>query len=460
MIANTSGRSTVSFIPVAERRRAVVLLLALSACAHYVPRPLDPPATAQWEATRLDAPAVLAALDSVGGAPAPGRWRAVDVARAAWWASPARRRADAQVEAARAALRTAGARPGPGLASQTEFAFSGRDGSSRWGLALTGLFRVELGGKRGARQARAEAGVLAAIARSRAEGWELEGRVRRAAGALAALERAAAAAVAVRAALDSVVRLSEARYAEGSLGAGERARVRTDLATAVQDEARLARLIREQRAVLASGAGVPEAALQALGPLVEDSARCPADTVRQALLAGALERRWDLRVALAGYQEAEADLRGEVARSWPDLELGPGLFFDHGVGKWTLGLGLPDLLLHGNRGPIGEAIAARAVAAARVDEAATLVLTDVEAAVSACRAAAREREGLDAAAAVERLAVLEAAWQRGELGRLEVALARVEVARLERQAAELAAAERMAADDLAWRAGADAPPER
>ncbi len=444
----------------AERRGAALLLLALAACAHYVPRPLDPPTAAAWESTRLDAPGVLAALDSAGGAPPAGQWRPVDLARAAWWVAPARRRAEAQVEQARAALRSAGVRPGPGLATESEFAFSGRDGSSRWGLALTGLFRVELGGKRGARQARAEAGVLAAIARGRAEGWELEGRVRRAASALAGLERAAAAAGAVRASLDSVALLTEARYTAGSLGASELARARADRDAAVQDEARSARLIQEQRAALAAEAGVPEAALLALGPLVVDSARCPADGARQALLAGALERRWDVRVALAGYQEAEAELRDEVARSWPDLELGPGLFFDHGVGKWTLGLGLPDLLLHGNRGPIGEAIAARAVAAARVDEASTRVLAEVDAAFAACRAATREREGFEPAAAGTRLAGLEAAWQRGELGRLEVALARADVARLARQGAELAAAERAAADELAWRAGADAPPER
>ncbi|MBK7924249.1 MAG: TolC family protein [Gemmatimonadetes bacterium] len=444
----------------ADRRGAALLLLALMGCAHYTPRPLDAPNAAAWEAARLDAPAVLAALDSVGAAPGAGRWRGIDVARAAWLRSPARRRADAEVEAARAALRTAGARPAPGIATESEFAFSGRDGSSRWGLALTGLFRVELGGKRGARQARAEAAVLSAVARGRAEGWELEGSVRREARALAALEGAAAAAQVLRGALDSVRDLAEARYADGALGTIELARLRADRATAGQEEARLARRRGEQRAVLAAEAGVPEEALRALGPLLTDASRCPDDAARPALLAGALERRWDLRVALAAYQEAEADLRGQVARSWPDLDLGPGLFFDHGVGKWTLALGLPDLLLHGNRGPIGEALAARDVAAARVEEVSAGVLTEVDAALGACRAVARERAAFDPAAAAARLAAMEAAWRRGEIGRLEVALARADLARLEQQAVELEGAEAGAADELAWRAGADALPER
>lgn len=438
----------------------MLLLLGLAACAHYTPRPIERPSADAWTEARLDAPAVLAALDSTGAAPAPGRWRATDVARAAWLRSPARRRADAEVAAARAALRTAGVRPSPGVATESEFAFSGRDGSSRWGLALTGLFRVELGGKRGARQARAEAGVLAAIARGRAEGWGLEGRVRRAAAEFAALERTAAAAGALRQALDSVLVLADARYASGALGAVELARVRADHAAAVQEDARLARLLAGQRAALAAEAGVPEGALQAIGPLVGDTVGCPPDTARRAWLDAALERRWDLRVALAGYQEAEADLRLEVARSWPDLDLGPGMFFDHGVGKWTLGIALPDLVLHGNRGPIGEAEATRVVAAARVDEAAAQVLGEVDAAFSACQAVARERAAFDAAPAVARLAALEAAWRRGEVGRLDVALARADVARLDRQAVELAGAERAAADDLAWRMGADARSER
>ena len=284
--------------------------------------------------------------------------------------------------------------------------------------------------------------------------------MRREARALAALEGAAAAAQALRGALDSVRDLAEARYADGALGGIELARLHADRATAGQEEARLTRMRAEHRAALAAAAGVPEEALLALGPLLTDASRCPDDAARPALLAGALERRWDLRVALADYQEAEADLRGQVARSWPDLDLGPGLFFDHGVGKWTLVLGLPDLLLHGNRGPIGEAIAARAVAAARVEEASARVLTEVDAALGACRAVARERAALDPAPAAARLAALEAAWRRGEIGRLEVALARADLARLEQQAVELEGAEAGAADELAWRAGADALPER
>ena len=153
-----------------------------------------------------------------------------------------------------------------------------------------------------------------------------------------------------------------------------------------------------------------------------------------------LERRWDLREILAAYQESEADLRIEVARSWPDLDLGPGLFFDHGVGKWTLGLGVPDLVLHGNRAAIAEAVARRAVAASRVREVEERVLNEVEAALAACHAARAERMALDLAGIEQRSEAVEAAYARGEVGRLDLVLVRVERARTERRRIELDAA--------------------
>ncbi|MEO8139977.1 MAG: TolC family protein, partial [Gemmatimonadota bacterium] len=192
------------------------------------------------------------------------------------------------------------------------------------------------------------------------------------------------------------------------------------------------RELRESRAALASAIGVPVSELDRSTLAIEAVDRC-GDFPRDSLLRLALKSRPALRRVLAEYQMAEAEVRLEVANSWPDLQLGPGLFFDHGVGKWTIGFGLPSLPLHGNRGPIGEAEARRAVAAARVNETQEQILGEVEQAIAGCAAATTESKALDDAGVRRRLQLVEAAYLRGEAGQLDLDLARLDVARAERQ---------------------------
>lgn len=431
----------------AESRRLLLLVaILLAGCARYTPAPLPAADPAAWSALRLDDETTRAALDSAGGMPEPGAWQAWELSVAAWRHAPTRTRVRAELAAADAARRAAGVRPAPGVATETEYSFSGQDGSSRWGLALSGLFRFELGDKRGARRARAEAGWLRANAAARSEAWRFGGGIESAAEQLAVVDRQLGAAGEVVAALDSVATLARRRYDDGVLGTADLAQARAARGDAAAAFAGLRRERSTAQAAIATAAGVPASALARLGEIRVAPERCPAPAARDSLLAVALERRWDLREVLATYDEAEAEVRLEVSRSWPDLELGPGLFFDHGVGKWTLAFGLPDLVLHNQRGPIAVAEAARAVQAARVREAQAAVLAEVEAALEACRAVVEERQALDLGASESRVAALDSAWQRGDIGRLEVALARAEAARAAARAVDLEGAE--------WRAAA------
>lgn len=425
----------------------------LTACASYTAQPLPEPSAAAWSARRLDDPPLLAALDSAGGVSPLAAWRDTELARAAWLLSPARARAGAEVEVARAALRTAGVRRSPGAATETEYSFSGNEGSSRWGFALSGLFRRELGGKRGARRAIGEAGVLAAQAREAAEAWELAGEVRRAARVVVALRREGDALARVIELADTTLMLAQARFDEGTLSRTELARIGADGSELRAEQAAVRRALAEAEAALAGTLGLPAAALEPLDGVRIAPLPCPATEARAALLAQALERRWDLRVLVAEYQRAEAGLRLAVAESWPDLDLGPGIFFDHGVGKWTLGLGLPDLLLPGNRGPIGEAMAARELAGARVLEAQERTLGQVEGALAACEARRLELAAVDDTAATARVAALEAAFARGEVGRLDLILARAELAGLGRRRVGLEDAMELAGSALAQAVG-------
>jgi outer membrane protein TolC len=97
-------------------------------------------------------------------------------------------------------------------------------------------------------------------------------------------------------------------------------------------------------------------------------------------------------------------------------------------------------LLNRNRGPIAEAEARRALAAARLEQAQESVLAALDQALAACARAAGERMTLDSLASesARRVSLVERAWGRGETGRLEVQLARLE----QERAATLARAAR------------------
>jgi len=150
-----------------------------------------------------------------------------------------------------------------------------------------------------------------------------------------------------------------------------------------------------------------------------------ADNVHDVVIVGA---------GAAGYAAAEARVRLEVARQYPDLQLGPGMFFDHGENKWTLLFGLPSLLLNRNHGPITEAEANRTVAGARFTEQQELVLSELDAALVACSGGLGRLAAADSLAAVaaEQFKLVSESFERGETSRLDVASAGVLVTTAQR----------------------------
>jgi outer membrane protein TolC len=426
--------------------------LLLGACATYVPRPLDPPSPAAWNERRLDDPRLAAALDSLGRPGAPQTWDDWQLAQAAWIMRPERTRAASEVAAADAARLAAGARVAPGVNTETEYSFSGAGGESRWGIALAGIFTMEFGGNRAARLARANALKLVVVARGEEEGWELRWRVRGAAWRRNAARKVLDFAESERDILDSLLVYSRQRYADGTLGRLEIARVEAERQQLESDIATRRWELDEAESALAAAVGVSVAELRRAEPPAGSSARCPPQEGRPSLQRMALERRWSLRQVLAAYQVAEAELRVQVARSWPNLEIGPGLFFDHGTDKWTILLGLP--ALNRNRGGIAVAEAGRRVAAGRVVEVQERVLGEVERGLAICQAAELAHAAIDPAPGAARLAYADSAWARGEIGRLDVVLVRLEAVRSARRAAEAAMRVQSAALELERAVGA------
>ena len=83
------------------------------------------------------------------------------------------------------------------------------------------------------------------------------------------------------------------------------------------------------------------------------------------LQEAAMLNRLDIRASLARYSAAEAKLRLEIGRQYPDLIISPSYSYEPDGKFWSLGLGSIMTLLNKNKGLIAEANALRDVEAAQ-----------------------------------------------------------------------------------------------
>jgi outer membrane protein TolC len=411
--------------------------LACLACVRYEPRPLDPARhPAELRSRDLRDSALLADVARYTGQPEGLRWSDRQLAVAALRQRSDLRLLRAEWRAARMAVRTAGERPRVALQGDLERRVSGRDEAGPWVVAVSGLFTLELGGKRGARLQAARAGATVAESRLLGGAWAVATDTRQAAAGLAQASGEVDDARAEVRLLEQVQVLERARYEEGALGTPDLARTSTEIQNARLSLAEAEHAVLRARATLAGALAVPVGALDSVEPALTSQAGCPAldSADADALVAQALSRRHEVPLALGNYALAESRLRLEVARQYPDLELGPGFIWDQGVNRWTLALALPALLGSRNRGAIAEADAAREIAGLEVAATQDSVLADIESAIQRCRGAALELEAADSvvAAATRLMERDRAAYQRGETSGLEPARTELQLLRARR----------------------------
>ncbi len=419
--------------------RFALLALACLGCVRYEPRPLDPAShPAELGRRSLDDSALVAAVARYAGRPdvESGRWTDRQLAVAALSLRSDLPRLRAEWRAARAAALAAGARPGVGVTGEVEQRVGGRDDGSPWVVGLGALFTLELGGKRGARLQTARAEAALAETRLLAAAWDAVTGTRRAAAELAGAAAELRDAHQEIRLLEAVQELERARYAEAALGTSELARTSTEIQEARLALAGVEHRVLDARAALAAALAVPSRAVAALAPAMTASPECtsPDTLAGDSLIGAALTRRMEISSALGGYALAESRVRLEVARQFPDLELGPGFIWDQGVHRWTLALALPAVLGRRNRPAIRHAEVEREVAGLRVAEVQDSVLADVESAMLGCRGEALEVAAADSVvAAAKRLVERDrAAYERGESSRLEPARSELLLVRAER----------------------------
>jgi len=152
----------------------------------------------------------------------------------------------------------------------------------------------------------------------------------------------------------------------------------------------------------------------------------------------AMTHRADVLAGLADYAAAEAALRLEIAKQYPDVHLNPGYQLDAGENKWALGVGFTLPILNQNRGPIGEAEAKRKEVAAKFRAVQSQVLADCDRATAGVAAARSKLATADELLAeqnrqIESLTRIAAAGEGDRLAVLsaEVERATTRVSRLE-----------------------------
>jgi outer membrane protein TolC len=129
---------------------------------------------------------------------------------------------------------------------------------------------------------------------------------------------------------------------------------------------------------------VPVAALDGLDLRWDDfdQPAAPSPAELDTLADHALLARADLERALVDYASRETELHQQVHAQYPQLSMGPGYTYDHGMRKLTFNASLALPVFDQNQGPIGEARARREAAAAHV----RAVQADIGSAIDAARA--------------------------------------------------------------------------
>lgn len=413
------------------------LFLAMSllcSCVRFHSRPVSAPQTlSAFEARTLDSPELKKYFLAMGLAlvwPLPS-WDIDSLTLAGFFYHPDLDVARAQWGVAQAGRKSAGEMPNPtasvalGYNRTTPVAEV-----TPWIPEAALEIPVETAGKRGYRISQARHLAEAARLHVLAVAWDVRSRLR---GAFLDLFAARESESLLRA--QQAIEEESVRILAAQLAVGEASTYEVTQARIAFDQSRLGALqAAEQsakaRVQLAGAMGLLPKALDGLVFRFDDFLDPRVDIPASEIRRRALLNRADILAGLAEYQASQSALQIEIAKQYPDINIGPGYQLDQTDIKWTLGLNLLLSLFNRNRGPIAEAEARRSEAAARFQVLQAEVIGKVETAVAACRSAA-DRVGTAAAMLAElkkQEATSREQYQLGEISKLELLGVQLELA--------------------------------
>lgn len=382
---------------IAIRAIGFLAILVFVGCSarRYQPAPIVPAETASClESRRLSDPGLHTFIEkNLGRAVAPwppNVWDLSTLSLAALYFNPALDAARARVEEASAAITTAGARPNPSLSLSPGI-------PSPYLLSLDFAVPIETAGKRGYRIQSARSLDQAAHFDFADSAWKVRSTVR---SALLNYLLASRSLALLRS--EEQIRTDQVGMFEQRLAVGEIPRPEVDLARIERSKTHLAIQAAEgqageAKAALAASVGIPTAALQdvSFSWANLDSPPSTESLSPKQIQQDAVLNRLDVRRALTQYVAAEADLQLEIAKQYPDIQIGPGYTYEEKNSFFTLGLSTTLPLFNRNQGPIAAAEARRKEIAAVFRETQAQVIAQSEQALATYNAALKELDEAD-----------------------------------------------------------------
>jgi outer membrane protein TolC len=402
--------------------------MGLLGCSGPPLPPVDPVTSESGFRSRTLDDAGLVAWFEGRGRTIPVEWSLADLTVAALYYNPELAIARARVVGRLAAEETAEAIPNPTLVLPFERSLSSNP--SPWLYGFTVEMPVDFVWKRGYQIDLAQRWTEAARLEVGEAAWQVRHRVRSAWVDLALSGRELELRTQEVALRKDLVGAMERRVT-----AGESFRLDADQARAELSRARVLVLaaagrLPESRSVLATSMGLPARAVERLTgpwPEVERLPREEELRVEEWENPGLLHRL-DIRRALVEVAQAEAALGLELRKRWPDLSVGPGLLWDHGERKFTLGLSVTLPVLNQNGGPIAEAAAHRTEAASRLLSLQAQAIGERDQALARYRSARSEWEETERtqSAIAERERATRRALELGEMDQIALLGIRLE----------------------------------
>jgi len=314
-------------------------------------------------------------------------WDLNTLTLAAFYYQPALAEARAQWTAVEAAKITAGERPNPTVGFTPTYDTTT---PPPWIYGVTWDIPIETAGKRGKRIAQAEHLSEAARWDFVGTAWQTRSHVRAALLNLYAARGTESLLARQEAAQSNVVRLLEGQFSVGAVSGYEVTQARVTLGTTRLTRQDATGQATQARVQLASALGLPLRALDGVEFSFAGLDQFPQGLTAPEVRRDAILNRADVRGALADYATSQSALQLEIAKQYPDLHLGPGYELDQTDNKWSLGISLDLPILNHNQGPVAEAKANRAAAAAHFLTVQTTAIAEIDSALAGYDAALKK----------------------------------------------------------------------
>jgi cobalt-zinc-cadmium efflux system outer membrane protein len=365
---------------------SLILTGFVAGCAHYKAKPLVPTQTAAHFELRTFADAGLRAFIETNAPDAakewpPKTWDLSALTLAAFYYHPALELALTQWKVTQAGIKTAGGRPNPSVTAGPGYNFNAPQGVNPWLPFVTFDLPVETAGKRGHRIEQAEHLSESARLNIATAVWQVRANLRASLLDFVAAQQREALLQEQLSIQEETLTLLEQRLQAGAIAGFELTTARVALEKTRLNFANARRQRVEARAHAAASIGVSVSALDGVELSFDLRSRPPSDLTSAEVRREALQSRSDILSALAEYAASESALQLEIAKQYPDVHFNPGYQLDTGENKWQLGITVELPVLNQNQGPVAEAEARRAEAAARFNVLQANVIAEIESAV-------------------------------------------------------------------------------